>query len=117
MALNREQSIREAILNEEARLAELSHKHDESRKRLSELKQELATVVSTPTDRSAPTVQPHDDIPTTAEGKIRLFRQLFRGRDDVYPKLWVSTKTDRKGYSPACSNEWSGCVASVKSPA
>jgi hypothetical protein len=63
-------------------------------------------VVSTPTDRSAPAVQTRDDIPTTAEGKIRLFRQLFRGRDDVYPKLWVSTKTGRKGYSPACSNEW-----------
>jgi len=106
MALTREQSLREAIAHEEARLAELAHKHDESRKRLAELKQGLATVVSTPTDRSAPAVQTRDDIPTTAEGKIRLFRQLFRGRGDVYPKLWVSTKTGRKGYSPACSNEW-----------
>ena len=104
MALTREQSLREAIAHEEARLAELAHKHDESRKRLAELKQGLATVVSTPTDRFAPAVQTRDDIPTTAEGKIRLFRQLFRGRDDVYPKLWVSTKTGRKGYSPACSN-------------
>ncbi|RLW52450.1 MAG: restriction endonuclease subunit R [gamma proteobacterium symbiont of Stewartia floridana] len=106
MALTREQSLREAIAHEEALLKEITRKHEESRRRLAELKQELATAVSAPPVLSAPTVQPHADIPTTAEGKIQLFRQLFRGRDDVYPKLWVSTKTGRKGYSPACSNEW-----------
>ncbi|MCK4511857.1 DEAD/DEAH box helicase, partial [bacterium] len=31
---------------------------------------------------------------------------LFRGRTDVYPKRWVNTKKDTRGYSPACSNEW-----------
>ena len=106
MALTREQSLREAIAHEEARLKEITRKHEESRSRLADLKQELATVASTSPVLSVPTVQPLADIPTTAEGKIQLFRQLFRGRDDVYPKLWVSTKTGRKGYSPACSNEW-----------
>ncbi len=38
--------------------------------------------------------------------KIALFRQLFRGRDDVYPKLWVNSKTGKRGYAPACANEW-----------
>ena len=38
--------------------------------------------------------------------KIALFRRLFRGREDVYPKLWQNQKTAKKGYSPACSNEW-----------
>ncbi len=42
---------------------------------------------------------------TTSE-KIALFRKLFRGRDDVYPKLWVNAKTGRRGYAPACANEW-----------
>ncbi|MFC1335146.1 MAG: restriction endonuclease subunit R, partial [gamma proteobacterium symbiont of Clathrolucina costata] len=106
MVLTKEQSLREAIAQEEQNLAELAHRHDESRRRLVELKQELATTVSTPADLSAPVVKPRVDIPTTAEGKIHLFRKLFRGRDDVYPKLWVSTKTGRKGYSPACNNEW-----------
>lgn len=105
MALTREKSIREAIAHEEAQLAELVQRHDESRRRLAKLKQELATMVSTPVDLSAPSVKPHVDVPTTAEGKVYLFRQLLRGRDDVYPKLWASTKTGRKGYSPACSNE------------
>ena len=37
--------------------------------------------------------------------KIALFRRLFRGRDDVYPQRWESTK-GTSGYSPACGNEW-----------
>ena len=32
--------------------------------------------------------------------KITLFRSLFGGREDVYPKLWTSKKTGNKGYSP-----------------
>ena len=38
--------------------------------------------------------------------KIALYRSLFRGRDDVYPRLFESCKTGKPGYSPACSNEW-----------
>ena len=42
----------------------------------------------------------------TPDEKIALFRSLFRGRTDVYPKLWESQKTDKKGYSPVCAREW-----------
>ena len=42
----------------------------------------------------------------TPDQKISLFRSLFRGRDDVFPRLWVNSKTGRKGYAPACHNEW-----------
>ena len=38
--------------------------------------------------------------------KIALFRSLFRGRDDVYPRRFESRKTGRSGYAPACANEW-----------
>lgn len=37
--------------------------------------------------------------------KCRLFRSLFRGREDVYAVRWESKK-GRAGYSPACANEW-----------
>ncbi|MEK6201506.1 MAG: helicase, partial [Desulfobulbaceae bacterium] len=37
--------------------------------------------------------------------KIILFRRLFRGRTDVYPQRWESTK-GTSGYSPVCGNEW-----------
>ena len=77
MALTREQSLREAIAREEESLVELAHRHDESRRRLAKLKKELATMVSTTADLSAPAVQPRVDIPTSAGGKIHLFRKLF----------------------------------------
>jgi len=38
--------------------------------------------------------------------KIALFRDLFRGRDDVYPRRFESRKTGKYGYQPACANEW-----------
>ena len=41
-----------------------------------------------------------------AEAKIRLFRSLFHGREDVYPRRFESRKTGRTGYSPACAHEW-----------
>lgn len=41
----------------------------------------------------------------TIEDKIVLFRRLFRGREDVYPRRWESVK-GASGYSPVCGNEW-----------
>ena len=38
--------------------------------------------------------------------KVALFRQLFRGRTDVFPKYWANVKTGKRGYAPACANEW-----------
>ena len=41
-----------------------------------------------------------------AKAKIAIFRSLFRGREDVYPRRFESRRTGRAGYSPACGNEW-----------
>ena len=38
--------------------------------------------------------------------KIELFRSLFRGREDVYPRRFENRKTGKAGYAPACANEW-----------
>ena len=37
---------------------------------------------------------------------IKLFRSLFRGREDVYPRRFESLKTGKSGYQPDCANEW-----------
>ncbi|MCD4829647.1 MAG: DEAD/DEAH box helicase family protein [Candidatus Cloacimonetes bacterium] len=37
--------------------------------------------------------------------KIRLFRSLFKGREDVYAVRWESRKGN-SGYSPVCQNQW-----------
>jgi superfamily II DNA or RNA helicase len=44
--------------------------------------------------------------PRSPEEKIALFRSLFRGRPDVYPTRFVSVKTGKPGYAPACSNKF-----------
>jgi hypothetical protein len=40
------------------------------------------------------------------ETKIALFRALFRGRADIYPRRFESRRTGKSGYQPACGNEW-----------
>jgi hypothetical protein len=52
-------------------------------------------VTAGPIDRTSP-----------SQAKIALFRSLFRGREDVYPRRFESRKTGRSGYAPACANEW-----------
>jgi superfamily II DNA or RNA helicase len=38
--------------------------------------------------------------------KIKLFRSLFRGREDVFPRRFENSKTRKSGYAPVCRNEW-----------
>jgi hypothetical protein len=42
---------------------------------------------------------------SSAAAKLKLFRDLFRGRDDVFALRWQS-KGSKSGYSPACAHEW-----------
>ena len=46
------------------------------------------------------------DHRSSSDEKIALFRSLFRGREDVYPRRFESRKTGKSGYAPACANEW-----------
>ncbi|MCC6187704.1 MAG: DEAD/DEAH box helicase [Anaerolineales bacterium] len=43
---------------------------------------------------------------SSQDTKISLFRSLFRGREDVYPRRFESLKTGKTGYQPACRNPW-----------
>ncbi len=43
---------------------------------------------------------------STQEHKIALFRSLFRGREDVYPRRFESKRTGKSGFQPVCRNEW-----------
>ena len=46
------------------------------------------------------------DQRSSSDAKIALFRSLFRGRTDVYPRRFERRTTGRSGYAPACANEW-----------
>lgn len=84
------------IAEEEARLTGLKAELAISELRLAELRQTLAASQSKQ-------IASLDQL--SSDDKIALFRSLFRGRDDVFPLLWES-KAGRKGYTPACANEW-----------
>lgn len=53
-------------------------------------------------DPTTPTIS----ASSSSDAKLALFRQLFAGRTDVFPRRWDNNKTGRSGYSPACANEW-----------
>lgn len=65
--------------------------------------QDLQTQIRTLDEGVAPAL-PHE-FPKAPTEKVTLFRSLFRGREDVYPRLWTSQKGGRKGYAPVCMNE------------
>jgi len=46
------------------------------------------------------------DQKSSPTAKVALFRSLFRGREDVYPRRFESQKTGKSGYAPSCANEW-----------
>ena len=88
-----------AIARERALIARLEQEREDAQARLQTLQRELGS----PPDDGHPTTF---SKPMTAATKVALFRSLFRGRDDVFAKLWINQRTDRKGYAPACANEW-----------
>ena len=42
---------------------------------------------------------------TSTQKKVFFFRDIFKGRDDVYPVRWKG-QHGKTGYAPACANEW-----------
>ena len=99
--------LREAIAREEARLAGLEDERRRAQNRLEGLRSDLAlAALEAPAAGRLLPLLPDPTRPDTTNEKVALFRQLFRGRDDVYPRLWTNTTTGRKGYAPACGNEW-----------
>jgi superfamily II DNA or RNA helicase len=98
-------SINKEIVDLRKRLAELDRERASVVSALDQLNQHSsAEVQSTPPSQTA-----GDAATTTAMSnaeKVALFRSLFRGRDDVFPRRWENSKTAKAGYAPACRNEW-----------
>ncbi len=107
-----ERSNRKIILRKiaevEQQIVHLQKEQEEAETKLSSLRARLAPGDSEVTHK--PKHSAEDPVSTAAnltpDEKIALFLRLFKGREDVYPKLWQNQKTGKKGYSPACSNEW-----------
>ena len=47
---------------------------------------------------------------SSQDEKIKLFRSLFRGREDIFPRRFENTRTGKSGYAPVCRNEWAAGI-------
>jgi hypothetical protein len=110
---DRRQEIESAIAKEETGLRRLEAEQAEAQVRLSVLRSELAALDPVPAPAPAQTAALTAG-PRTPADKVKLFRQLFRGRPDIYPTRFVSNKTGKPGYAPACSNKFVREVCELK---
>ena len=102
----KEELVRQ-IAEAEALLSRLEAERTRTRTRLAELRAGLASeeTSGTAVGEPAPATSPQS-APGSAAEKVRLFRSLFRGRTDVFPTRFVSKKTGKAGYAPACTNKF-----------
>jgi hypothetical protein len=97
--------VNRLLAEKEEALATLNARRAELLLQIKELRREKASSLY----RQETLLQP--ELPSVTnqsapEAKIHLFRSLFRGREDVYPKRFESLKTGKRGYQPACRNKW-----------
>jgi superfamily II DNA or RNA helicase len=94
-----------ALHEEELRLGRLEAERADAKARADLLRAQLAALDAAPVVRSE-TVATSVSAPCSPTEKVKLFRQFFRGRDDLYPTRFVRKKTGEPGYAPACSNKF-----------
>lgn len=96
--------------------------HDEDNQRLREENARLRRLLAA---HGIPVPTPHKDVSTVqtslavqaeskeerARKRIALFRNLFRGREDIYARRWENSD-GRSGYSPAALKDWKTINAS-----
>ena len=103
--MENQQTIARQITNLKRELAALDAQRDALKNKITQLQNSLAA----DTEIADPTVA-YGNRQVTGEfsetEKIALFRSLFRGREDVFPKRFESKRTGKSGYQPSCNNEW-----------
>jgi len=90
------------IATAESELENLEVKRAELLAKISSLKAQRVQLLI----GNAPPGEPLVTSLSSGQEKIRLFRSLFRGREDVFPRRFESKKTGKSGYQPCCRKEW-----------
>ena len=105
MVLENQHTIAKQITNLKRELDALDAQRDVLKNKIAQLQNSLAT-----DSKIADPAVAYGDHQVTGESseaeKIALFRSLFHGREDVYPKRFESKRTGKSGYQPVCNNEW-----------
>ena len=100
------EALLEAISNEQALLARLDREQGDARTRLAALHAGLASLGAEPEIRVHLPLPVAAPVLRTSAEKVKLFRSLFRGREDIFPTRFESKKTGKPGYAPACRNKF-----------
>ena len=87
-------------------LQELREELGALEKRRRELLAEIREIQTHSKSEAVPPPEGSVTVQSSEPEKILLFRELFSGRDDVFPLRFESRKSGRSGYQPACGNEW-----------
>lgn len=99
------EELLQAIAEEEPHLAGLETEARQVRSRLAALRGDLTALGDEPDIR----VNVHEvsgaPVPWTLTEKVRLFRSLFRGREEMFPTRFVSKRNGKAGYPQACRNK------------
>jgi hypothetical protein len=106
LSMTDRQELMAEISQEEARLAALKAEVEESCARLVALRKQLAAELPARIVLPTPLAPETASAAMTNAAKVAVFRSLFRGRKDVFPRRWENAKTGKSAYSPACVNEW-----------
>jgi hypothetical protein len=103
--LKNQKPISEQILALEDELYALDEKRKVLQARIKQLKEQKQSIAENQLsfDRLFESKVAND---SNEEKKIALFRSLFRGREDVYPRRFESKRTGKIGFQPVCRNEW-----------
>lgn len=89
----------------EKELADLDARKAILQEKLRKLK-ELRSTLSGSRTQSLQTSPAKVTNESPKEEKIALFRSLFKGREDVFPRRFESSKSGKSGYQPECRNQW-----------
>jgi len=85
-AMREREKLLRAIAREESRLVSLQQDETQVRARLEKLRADLEALGAAA--GATPRRTAEADTPATAAEKVALFRSLFRGRRDVFPRRW-----------------------------
>lgn len=88
------------------RIEELEKENQELRRQLGYAEPVRSVVTETTKNEMVLETAAGIHMRSTPEEKIRLFRSLFRGREDVFARRWYSMQKEKGGYAPVCANEW-----------
>lgn len=87
---------------------ELLEENKKLKSEIEQLKKEIESLKShvSATDNKKQINSYSININSTLEEKIKLYRSLFHGRNDVFALRWDNESKNTRGYKPYCINEW-----------